>query len=179
VERIMKRILAGLLIGMFWQSGPALAEAKISGRASLGNMPVSWSSVGARTARQMGVAAPATLIMFSFSPMTTGTSVSEAQWAKEAARLGVDVATATHLLGSSVYVTKAGNLASCTMGAIEKGFCGRPTTLSVTQRAAAAKSIVEQTGRCTWTGFDEGLNARLASELGAGDHTLWVAADCR
>jgi hypothetical protein len=175
----MKRLLACMLIGMLWQSGPVGAEVQRSGKARLGDMPVAWSTLKTRIARSEGVAAPLSLILFTFSPMTKGSSVSEGQWAKEAARLGIDVATTKMILGTSVYVTRDGNLASCTMGAIQKGLCGTAQRLSVAERVQAAKSILEQSGACRWSGFDEALHSRLAYQNGAADHTLWVAADCR
>jgi len=175
----MRGLLAGLLIGMLWQAGPVGAEVQRSGKARLGDMPVAWSTLKARTARAEGVVAPLSLILFTFSPMTKGSSVSEAQWAKEAARQGTDVATIKMILGSAVYVTREGNLASCTMGAIEKGLCGKARNLSVADRVQTAKSILEQSGTCRWGGFDEALHRRLAYQNGAADHTLWVVADCR
>jgi hypothetical protein len=175
----MKRLLMCLLVGIVCQSGSAWAEVQRAGKAMLGGMPVSWSTLKTRTARAEGVAAPLSLILFTFAPLTKGPSVSAAQWAKEAARLGIDVATAKMILGSSVYVTRAGNLASCTMGAIEQGLCGKVQTLSVARRVEAARSILEQSGKCRWSGFDEALHERLAYRNGAGDHVLWVAADCR
>ena len=127
----------------------------------------------------MGVEAPLSLVMLSFSPMVAGSTVSEAQWAKEAARQGTDVATIKMILGPDVYVTQEGNLAACTMIAIEKGLCGKARTLTVAQRAAAAQSILDQSKRCRWVGFDEGLHARASQAAGAQEFTLWVAADCR
>jgi len=130
-------------------------------------------------ARLMGVEAPLSLVMFTFSPMLAHSSVSEAQWAKEAARLGIDVGTAKVILGPDVDVSRDGNLAMCTMAAIAEGLCGKARTLTVAQRAAAAQSILDQSKRCRWVGFDEGLNVRVSRAAGAEAFTLWVAADCR
>ena len=171
-----RMILACLLVGL---SQAALADVRASGRATLGGAPVTWSTANAKLARSMGVEAPLSLVMFTFSPMVTGSSVSEEQWAKEAARQGTDVATIKMILGPDVHVTKEGNLAMCTMVAIDEGLCGKARSLTVAQRAAAAQSILEQSRRCRWVGFDEGLNAVASRAAGAEAFTLWVAADCR
>jgi hypothetical protein len=169
-------ILACLMFGL---SQAASADIQASGRATLGGAPVTWSTASAKLARSIGVEAPLSLVMFTFSPMVAGNSVSEEQWAKEAGRQGTDIATIKLILGPDVYVTKEGDLASCTMVAIDEGLCGKARTLTVAQRAAAAQSILEQSRRCRWIGFDEGLNATASRAAGAEAFTLWVAADCR
>lgn len=173
----MKRLLACLLALLL--AGPALAEIRASGKAMAGGTPVSWMTLNSKMARSAGVGRPLSLILFTFETKVKSAAVSEAQWAAEAARQGVDIATLKMILGRSVYVNKAGHLASCTMSAIEKGFCGEFSSLSVENRAQIARSILEQSGKCRWTGFDPDLHNRLAQQNGAASSTLWVAADCR
>lgn len=176
LEQPMRRTLACLLA--LCLSQPALAE-KASGRAMVGEMPVSWGTVSGKMARSAGVEPPLSLTMFTFPPQVAGSAVSEAQWAREAARHGTDVATMKMILGSSVYATKDGRLASCTMFAIKKDLCGQVRSLSLESRAKAAQKILERSGKCRWTGFDPALHERMAQRAGAGSATLWVAADCR
>jgi hypothetical protein len=159
-------------------AAPALAETKASGKAVAGDVAVSWVTMNGKVARSAGVAQGQSLILFSFDPQAAGASVSEAAWEAEAARHGVSVATLKQILGPSVHVTGDGRLAPCTMGAIAKGLCGDHVTLSVESRATIAEAVLEQSGKCRWTGFDPGLHSRLAQINGAASATLWVAADC-
>lgn len=171
----MRRALACVLLAGLGQ--PALADA--SGRATVEGAPVSWGAASDDLALALGVAPPLSLIMFTFSPQVASAAVSDEEWAREAARQGTDVRTIRIILGSSVYVTEEGNLASCTMFTIEAGTCGAVEILSIEGRAAAARSILEQTGQCRWTGFDPALHDRAAYRAGAESATLWIAADCR
>jgi hypothetical protein len=159
-------------------AAPALAETKASGKAVAGDVAVSWVTMGGKVARSAGVARGQSLILFSFDPKAAGSSVGQAAWEAEAARHGVSVATLKQILGPSVYVTGDGRLASCTMGAIAKGLCGDHVALSVESRARIAEAVLDQSGKCRWTGFDPGLHSRLAQMNGAASATLWVAADC-
>ncbi len=173
----MKLAWISLLIACL-AATPVLAETKASGKAMAGDTAVSWVAMNSKIARSAGVARPLSLILFSFDPQARGASVGEAAWAAEAARHGVSVATLKQILGPSVYVTREGRLASCTMGAIEKGLCGDHNSLSVESRAKIAKAVLDQSGKCRWTGFDAGLHSRLAQQNGAASATRWVAADC-
>ena len=174
----MKAVLICTLAGSL-AGGAALAERVASGKAMAGDIAVSWTEMNSKVSRSAGVAKPASLVLFAFEAKIKGAAVSEDTRAAEAARHGVDVATLKIMLGRSVYVNKAGHLASCTMSAIEKGYCGTYNSLTVESRAKIARSILEKSGKCRWTGFDENLHNRLAQQNGAASATLWVAADCR
>lgn len=173
----MRKALACVLIACLGQQ--AMADVSASGRATVGGAPVSWGAVSDDLAGSLSVVAPLSLIMFTFPPQVASAAVTEEQWAREAARQGTDVRTIKMILGPSVWVDADGNLASCTMSAIESGRCGAVKVLSIESRAAAAQSILEQTGQCRWMGFDPALNDRATSMAGAASATLWVAADCR
>ena len=157
----------------------AQAQAQVSGRALVDGAPVSWGSVSADDARGAGVAAPLSLLMFTFPVKVAGSAVSEADWQREAALHGTDIRTLRMILGDAVYLAADGRLASCTMKAISDGLCGKPRILSVETRSNVARTILEQSGKCAWTGFDAALHQRMAQSAGAEDATLWVAADCR
>lgn len=172
------RNLLGLLLG-FCVLLPVMTEARTSGRAKLGGQDVAWSTVDKSIAKSAGVERPLSLILFNFPMQLATKPVSEAQWEKEAKRQGVDVSTLKVMLGTSVYVTKNGTLASCTMNAISKGLCGKARTLPLESRVEAARSILEQSGKCKWVGFDTNVHKTMATLTGAEEVTLWVAADCR
>lgn len=174
----MKRILACLLAG-FLACGPAAAGSAFSGKAVAGDVGVSWMTVTGSVARASGIAPSLSLIAFAFEPKISGATVSEEKWAAEAARHGVDVRTLKIMLGNSVYMTRDGKLATCTSAAIQKGLCGGRADITRDRRISIARSVLDQSGTCRWTGFDAQLHDRIVSSAGGDSFTLWIAADCR
>lgn len=174
----MKRILACLLAG-FLACGPVAAGSAFSGKAVAGDVAVSWMTVTGSVARSSGIAPSLSLIAFVFECGGTGNTVGEEKWAAEAARHGVDVRTLKIMLGNSVYVTSDGELATCTLAATRKGLCGGGSDLTLDRRISIAQSILEQSGKCRWTGFDTQLQDRIVSRAGGDSVMLWIAADCR
>lgn len=174
VAVIFQCLLAALVVLV---AGGA-AEARSSGKAKVGGMSVSWSSVDAKLAASAGVMRPMTLLLFTFDTGPVGTAVSDADWAREAARHGVDTATIKMIIGPSAYVTAAGRVASCTAIAVDKGLCGKVRVLRLEEKVEIARKILAAGKGCEWAGFDPSVHQAMAQRAGAGNATLWVAARC-
>lgn len=148
---------------------------KISGEAIVGKYRVIWGPFR-KTKENSGQ----TPLIFSFLPtgVPPSNGVTEGDWEKEAARLGTSVNTAKILHGNSVYKGPDGALRTCTISAIEDGFCGIKTNLSVSQKAEIAKNMLNRSLACKWVGFDPLYNKRLSNSLGGASLMLHVRADC-
>ena len=82
------------------------------------------------------------------------------------------------IYGRHPYIHPSGQLASCTMAAVEKGWCGKKLGLSIEQRVQIAKQLLDMTEECRWVGFDPAYNRRASRSLGAEASILNIAADC-
>lgn len=126
-------------------------------------------------------------LMFIFSSdqpyvSSTTSKITEADWEREAARLGSSVERVKKAIlggGSDAYKSAEGNINTCTIGAIKRGLCDRdPNVLSLEKRQEFAKAALASNGRCRWVRFDPALNSALTAGGGGADYTLYALADC-
>ncbi len=152
--------------------------SRAGGEATLGGFNVRWSPIPALKSR---VPTGHTPLIFTFTNLkpTYSKGVTEADWERRAQKTGMAVSDLKNFMGESAYKGPDGELRVCTYFAIQKGLCGKKLGLSVQKRAAMAQSVLAQSDRCQWIGFDPNYHRLNAHQLGAENATLHVAASCK
>ncbi len=167
-------ILGAFVVSLLAAAAPAQARG-LKGQAAVGAFQVGWGEYG----KQPKGPEKTLLFVFSHKDPSVASGVSEADWAQEAKRQMVDVATLKSVLGRDVYRPAQGGVAICTMGAVKKGLCGKKLGLSERARAEMAGAILAKDGRCAAQGFDAAYHRAMAQALGAVDNILVLRATCR
>ena len=161
-----------------WGCNPITPVAHTGGEEQIGDFRVKWRTVDTYEDRVTEGLTPLVFIFSSNVPQPDN-GVTEDDWIKEAARLGMSVEmTKSTIHGGSAYKGPDGNLRTCTISAIQRGLCGRKLGLSIDQRTSMAKTLLDSSDKCQWVGFDARYNALASVQAGAEQFTLHVPAKC-
>ena len=169
-------ILATLVAGCETSASRILSA--LGGETRYGKYDVKWDAIPALQNRVPDGLTPLIFIFSSTDPADSN-GVTQADWERRAAQSGMTVSDLKNVVfGGEVYKGPDGELRVCTIAAIQKGLCGKKLGLSVGQRAKMAETILGQSTACRWVRFDPAYHRAAATNLGAQDFTLHVAADC-
>ena len=170
--------LALLTLAILLTGCAAPRQGSYGGTARSGEYTIKWSDLPAARDQVPAGLTPLKFVFSSTAPQPEG-SLSEADWQKEAARTGVSVATLKGLYAGQAYRAPDGSFRACTPEAIKAGKCRQPQALSIDQRVAMAKQILDANAQCKWVGFNPAFNQNLARQLGGEESRLYVQANCQ
>lgn len=172
------KIISGALLLAACSSATGQPSRGPSGYATIGDYDIKWARGPEPLTAASDKLTPLMFLFFWAEP-TGGTGVTEADWEQLALETDITVYILKKFFYvGEVYKTADGRIASCTQIAIGKGLCGRKLDLSVAQRAAMARRLIEANDDCSWVGLDTNYNTIQSYRAGAASASLHLRADC-